>query len=133
MAFPELSVVEHLRHRVPGLLAVYAFGSRMEGTAGPQSDWDLAVLVSGYADPVLLWDVAGELADLLGTEVDLLDFRAASTVMQHQILTRGQRWWARDVGPSLFEAAVLSEMTDLNERRAPLMADIARRGSVHGR
>lgn len=51
-----------LQAQVPGLLAIYAFGSRVQGTAGPDSDLDLAVLVAGYADPVRLWQLAGDLA-----------------------------------------------------------------------
>lgn len=122
-----------IQQRVPRLMAVYAFGSRVQGTGNARSDWDLAVLVEGYADPVLLWDTASELASLLGAEVDLLDFRAASTMMQHQILTTGERWWARDAQAALYEAAVLSEMTELNAARAPLLADIAASGRVYDR
>jgi uncharacterized protein len=122
-----------IQQRIPHLMAVYAFGSRVQGTANADSDWDLAVLVEGYADPVLLWDTASELASLLGAEVDLLDFRAASTVMQHQILTTGERWWALDAQAAIYEAAVLSEMTELNAARAPLLADIAASGRVYGR
>jgi len=127
------AVVQTLQARVPGLLAVYAFGSRITGTAGPDSDWDLAVLVAGYADPMGLFELAGDLADVTGCAVDLLDLRAASTVMQYQILTTGQRWWAKDVQAGLFEAAVLSEKTELDAARAGLLADIQRRGTVYGR
>ena len=77
-------LVAHLRQALPGLLAVYAFGSRVHGTASPNSDLDMAVLVAGYADPIALWTLASDLADLAGCPVDLLDMRAASTVMQHQ-------------------------------------------------
>ena len=90
-------IVELLQAQVPGLLAVHAFGSRVQGTAGPDSDLDLAVLVAGYADAERLWQLSGALTDLAGCDVDLLDLRAASTVMQYQIITLGERWWARDV------------------------------------
>lgn len=77
------------------MLAVYAFGSRIQGMAGERSDLDLdldlAVLVQGYADPLTLWDLAGEAADIAGCPVDLLDLRRASTVMQQQVLTKGER------------------------------------------
>ena len=126
-------ILDVLHARVPGLLAVYAFGSRITGTAGPQSDLDLAVLVAGYADPLTLFDVAQSLADIVGCEVDLLDMRAASTVMQYQILSTGQRWWALDVQAGLYEAAMLSEKTELDQARAALLADIQQRGSVYGR
>ncbi len=127
-------IVEVLRAEWANLLAVYAFGSRVEGTEGPESDLDLAVLVEGYADPLQLWRVAGELADLAGCPVDLLDLRAASTVMQYRILTTGERWWHRDLlEVGLYEAAVLSEKLELDATRAGLIADIRQRGSVHGR
>jgi predicted nucleotidyltransferase len=122
-----------LQARVPKLLAIYAFGSRIQGTAGPDSDLDLAVLVAGYAEPLILFGLAGDLADVAGCAVDLLDLRAASTVMQYQIITTGQRWWAQDEQAGLFEAAVLSEKTALDTARAGLMSDIQQRGTVYGR
>ncbi len=122
-----------LQARVPNVLAIYAFGSRIQGTAGPDSDLDLAVLVAGYAEPLAFFGLAGDLADVAGCAVDLLDLRAASTVMQYQIITTGQRWWAKDVQAGLFEAAVLSEKTALDTARAGLMSDIQQRGTVYGR
>ncbi len=128
------ALLQILQHDFPTLLAVYAFGSRIHGTARADSDLDLAVLVAGYADPLALWDAAnGPLADTAGCAVDLLDLRAASTVMQHQILTRGERWWAKDGQAGLFEAAMLSEKTELDRARAGLLRDIAEKGNVYGR
>lgn len=126
-------LVALLRREIPGLLAVYAFGSRVQGTAGAESDLDLAVLVAGYAQPLKLWELAGSLADQAGCPVDLLDLRAASTVMQYQIITTGQRWWAADAQAALFESAILSEKTALDSARAGLLADIQERGTIHGR
>lgn len=131
---PQGPVVSAIRARFPNAMAIYAFGSRVQGTAGPQSDLDLAVLVAGYADPLALWDVAsGNLADVVGCPVDLLDLRAASTVMQYQVITTGQRLWSIGLPVGLFETFVLSEKTALDEARAPLMADIQRTGKIHGR
>ncbi|UCV01412.1 type VII toxin-antitoxin system MntA family adenylyltransferase antitoxin [Acidovorax radicis] len=124
--------VRVLQARLPGLLAVYGFGSRMQGTAGPDSDLDMAVLVAGNADALLLWQISGELADIAGCDIDLLDLRAASTVMQYQIITQGERWWARDTQAAMFESAILSEKTALDTARAGLLADIQERGSVYG-
>jgi predicted nucleotidyltransferase len=127
------AIVQTLLARVASILAIYAFGSRVQGTAVPESDLDLAVLVAGYAEPVALWKLAGELADTAGCPVDLLDLRAASTVMQYQILTRGERWWAKDAQAGLFEAAILSEKTALDTARAGLLDDIQKKGKVYGR
>jgi len=126
-------LVALLQSRVPGLLAVYGFGSRVLNQARPDSDLDLAVLVAGYADVQMLWELAGDLADLVGCTVDLLDLRAASTVLQYQIITTGQRWWVLDGQAALYESAILSEKTTLDTARAELLADIGKRGSVYGR
>lgn len=125
-------ILQLLQKRIPGLLAVHAFGSRVQGTADAHSDLDLAVLVAGYAEPLLLWELSGELAEIAGCEVDLLDMRAASTVMQYQILSAGERWWVADTQADLFEAAILSEKTALDAARAGLLDDIRQRGTIHG-
>lgn len=127
------TLLHRVRERLPALLAFYAFGSRIDGTAGPDSDLDLAVLVAGYADPLELWTLSGELADLAGCPVDLLDLRAASTVMQYRILTTGRCCWARDASVAIYEAGILSDKTELDMARAGLLADIVERGSIHGR
>ena len=130
---PQGPIVAAIRARFANAMAVYAFGSQMQGTAGFESDLDLAVLVGGYADPLALWDVAGKLADVVGCPVDLLDLRSASTVMQYQVITTGKRLWSVGLPTGLFETFVLSEKTALDEARAPLMADIQRTGKIHGR
>jgi predicted nucleotidyltransferase len=127
------AITRMLQDRVPNLLAVYAFGSQISNHAGPDSDLDLAVLVAAYADPLALWTLAGDLADVAGCPVDLLDLRAASTVMQYQVITTGQRWWASDLQAAFFEVAVLSEKTALDTARSELLADIASKGTIHGR
>lgn len=127
------AVVSAILSAFPQSLAIYAFGSRINATANADSDLDLAVLVAGYAEPLLLWDLSNQLADLTGCPVDLLDMRAASTVMQHQILQTGRRLWGQEPAAGLFECYVLSEKTALNSARADLLADIQTRGHVYGR
>lgn len=125
-------IVAHLRAKFENLMAIYAFGSRVQGTATPDSDLDLAILVEGKADPLALWNAAGDLAIYLNHDVDLLDFRAASTVMQAQILETGERLWTRDEHASIYEAAVLGEKLRLNELRAGILKDIQERGRIYG-
>jgi len=127
------ALLTHLQSHLPDLLAVYLFGSQAQGTAGPDSDVDIAVLLSGQIDPVLLWQLSGSLADIAGMPVDLIDLRAATTVMQYQVVTRGQRLWAKDVRAGLFESFVLSEKTAFDTARAGLLKDIQEEGTVYGR
>ncbi|GKS03374.1 nucleotidyltransferase domain-containing protein [Pseudomonas syringae pv. theae] len=118
---------------MPDLLAVYLFGSQATGHANSESDLDLAVLVQGTLDPVALWRLAGEIADIVHLPVDLIDLRTASTVMQYQIITTGRRLWFKDESAGVFEAFVLSEKTSLDCARAGLLEDIQKNGVVHGR
>lgn len=126
-------LVTAICQRFPQAMAVYAFGSQVQGTAGSESDLDLAVLVAGYADPLVLWNLASSLPEMTGCPVDLLDLRAASTVMQYQVITTGQRLWSVGLQAGLFECYVLSEKTALDAARAPLMADIQATGRIHVR
>ena len=125
-------VLPVLQQRFPEALAFYVFGSQASGQADARSDVDLAVLLPGYAEANTLWDTAMELAALLNRHVDLLDLRAASTVMQHQVLTTGQRLWGDALAAGLFECFALTEKLHLDEARAGLLRDIAERGSIHG-
>lgn len=131
MLAPDGILVRDILAAIPDVLAIYAFGSRVEGEAHAESDLDLAVLVAGYADPVRLWMLSGDLAGKVDCDVDLLDMRAASTIMQHQILMTGRRLWARELDADLFDCFVLSEKTALDEARAGLLADIHERGKIY--
>jgi uncharacterized protein len=129
--------VQRILQALPSTMAIYVFGSRASNDATDQSDLDMAVLVAGYAEVVALWSLASDIAVEINCDVDLLDMRAASTVMQYQILSKGSRVWqssvaavALDVG--LFECAMLSEMTALNEFRGGLITDIQKSGRIYG-
>ncbi|SEO40585.1 Predicted nucleotidyltransferase [Duganella sp. CF517] len=125
-------LVAILRQRLPALLAVYLFGSRANGRAGPDSDVDMAVLVAGKLDPVTTWELAQLLANQANCDVDLVDLRGASTVMQYQVITTGILLWKKDSQAALYECFILSDKTELDEARAGLLVDIQREGQVYG-
>ena len=126
------AAISSIRTAFPNTLAIYLFGSRANGTANSDSDLDLAVLVAGYAEPLQLWDISNNLAEIAGCDVDLLDMRAASTVMQYQILQTGRCLWANKLAADLFECFVLSEKLYFDQARAGLLDDIQKRGTVYG-
>jgi len=125
-------VVDVLLAAFPQAFAIYAFGSRVRGDSLPDSDLDLAILVPGYGDPHRLWELSAELAGRLGYYVDLLDMRAATTVMQSQVLDHGIKLWSLEPQAGLFECFVSSEKLSLDARCAGLLVDIEARGSVYG-
>ncbi|WP_326534202.1 hypothetical protein [Pseudorhodoferax sp.] len=91
------------------------------------------MLVPGKAESLALWTCAQQLARATGIEVDLLDLRATSTVMAHQVLTTGECLYALEPQAGSWAAFALNEKLKLDAARAPLLAQIEREGTVHGR
>ena len=126
-------VAGYLDQAVPGLLAVYRFGSL--GTSGErkESDIDLAFLPEAPVSNVTRWNLAQELASTLGMDVDLVDLRQATTVMRMQVVAHGTRIYsADDVRIDTFEDMVFSAYARLNEERREILNDIHSRGCVYG-
>ncbi|MEO0036035.1 MAG: hypothetical protein RLZZ501_2058 [Pseudomonadota bacterium] len=132
-ALSDNQIVAAVRSVLPEVQAIILFGSRAESLEATDSDLDLAILPRGAIDPVRLWETGEVIARRLDVDVDLIDLRAASTVMQFQIVTTGRRLFAEGSEADRYEMFVLNEMTALNEARAPLIADIQSGGRVHGR
>jgi|WetSurMetagenome_2_1015567.scaffolds.fasta_scaffold975254_1 uncharacterized protein len=127
------SLVATVSDRLPGLAAVYLFGSQARQDAGPDSDIDLAVLTLDNLGQVERWKLQEDLAAQVHRNVDLVDLRHASTVMRVQVLRDGRL--LADVRPSVranFEASALSAYARLNEERRGILNDIAARGRVYG-
>lgn len=122
----------HLQSRVSELMAIYLFGSQARGEADAASDVDLAGLERGQVDPLRVWELSGDLADIVQRPVDLVDLRAASTVMQYQIITKGQRLWSCGLDADIYELFILGEKAKLDEARAGLIGDIHRGGRIDG-
>jgi len=130
---PDGVILTSVLAKIPNLMCLYVFGSQSQGTSGPDSDLDLAVLAPGYIDPNLLWSLSNDIADLVNCEVDLLDLRAASTVMQSQVISTGKPVWDIGLQARLFEVSVLSEKLALDEAREPLLRTITDEGHVYAR
>lgn len=127
------SLVSTLTSRIPGVMAVYLFGSAARGDGGPEADIDLAVLARTPLDPVLRWKLQEDLAALVHRNLDLVDLRQASTVMRVQVLRDGEI--LLDAQPSAraaFETAALSAYAHLNEERREILNDVAARGRIYG-
>lgn len=128
-----LPAVEAIRAALPGVQAIYLFGSRAKGVAGPTSDTDLAVLAGEPIEEFTLFSVASRLSELLRTEVDLVDLRRSSAVMRVQVL--GSSRLLLDTAPSArmaFEAFALADYARLNEERRCILDDVRTRGTIHG-
>jgi uncharacterized protein len=131
----EQQVVDMLRKRFPLLQAVYAFGSWGTDDERERSDADIAMLLSPSASKKTtseqLMEAREDLASALGREVDLIDLRAANTVLQKEVVSASRRLYcANPYEAETFEMLTLSFYQKLNEERADILADIERSGRI---
>jgi predicted nucleotidyltransferase len=124
--------VAHLQSEVPGLALVYLFGSAAGGSARAASDLDVAFLADAAPAPMQRFRVQEDLARVLGRDVDLVDLRAASTVMRAEVLRTGRVLFERSRPErDRFEMHTCSAYALLNEERHGILDDIRRRGSIY--
>lgn len=126
-------VAEYLGQAVPDLLAAYRFGSLGTSAERQKSDIDLAFLADAPVPNITRWNLAQELAAILGMDVDLVDLRQATTVMRLQVIAHGTRICCTDESRvGTFEDMVFSAYARLNEERRGILDDIQSRGCVYG-
>jgi predicted nucleotidyltransferase len=124
VSFPT-EALELLRTGIPGLQALWLFGSRAGEECRPDSDWDLAFLAGLRLDSWTCLDLRARLSVATGAEVDLVDLRTASTVLAIEVL-RADRLLL-DLDPFVresFEMRTLTRYQDLNEARKGILEDL---------
>lgn len=128
----QLQLIAVIRQQVAAVLAIYRFGTWATPYERADSDIDLAFL--GDSLPrTQCWAIAQELARIAGRDVDLIDMRRASTVMQARIIAEGERiYCSHDNKVALYECHVFSDYARLNEERRDILNDIKAGGSVYG-
>ena len=127
------TAIRHIQTSLPGLIALYSFGSQSRAAARPDSDVDLAVLASTPIPELRRFALAQELAMQLHRDVDLVDLRCASTVMRMQVLSTGVCLNAPDEpARQEFEMYAYADYARLNEERREVLKGIAHRGLVYG-
>jgi uncharacterized protein len=124
-------IITLIRQSWPSVKAVYIYGSMVKGGVTSSSDVDIAVLSSVSLAARDRWDLSQKLALLLKRDVDLVDFKKASTVFQFQVVSTGERIFCDD--PQWCEPVedlIYSDYARLNEERKDILRDIKDRGSV---
>jgi len=117
----------------PSIAAVYLFGSRAAGSAGPRSDVDLAVVLDGALDDEARWrkrlDLIGDATQRLGTDaVDVVVLEQAPSVLGQRVLSRGRLIAERDAWRRTRVAEqVMRRYLDEAYLRAVLDAGLSRR------
>lgn len=91
-----LRLAADLLHQRFGLGALWLFGSEAQGVARPDSDVDLAGLFDRSLDPLELFEAAGDLQEIFGRPVDLVDLDRTSPILAMQVLRYGRLLTDRD-------------------------------------
>ena len=91
-----MPVINEIRSNLQGVVAIYLFGSFGSERQNAKSDIDLAFLSKDKFTKERCWHVAQKIAVKMQRDVDLVDLKAANTVLNFQILNEGKRIWVAE-------------------------------------
>ena len=112
---------------------IVLFGSFAKGTARDDSDIDLAYFSDEQLSSYERFILAGELAAVVGHEVDLGDIKEIDTVFTMQIFSEGVPIYMQDENEFIRQKMrAYSMYATLSEQRAGIIEAIKQRGSVLG-
>ncbi len=111
---------------------IILFGSLAKGYARANSDIDIAYLSDMELDEYEIFMIAQELANRIGSDVDLVDLKKASTVFRAQVVGSGKVIYCNDEQrKSNFQIHALKDYALLNEERLVVLNNIKKRGRVY--
>ena len=134
MEFQEIAdiIVRELKDEVAATL-VYIYGSYASCRQRPESDVDVAYLGEKVLSNYDRFMLAQRLASLLGRDVDLVDLRQASTVLQMQVVSKGRVVFCRDeLSKQKHEMLIFKMYARLNEERQKILLGYTPGGQAHG-
>lgn len=118
-----IDIATKVRDVCPQARFAYLFGSQADGTASENSDYDVAVFTATPCAPIERWNMAEQLAHQLGRDVDWIDLRQCSSVLQYQIISTGHLLFDSPPMAAHFETTVASMYTHLQEERQSILDD----------
>ncbi|MCK4309275.1 MAG: nucleotidyltransferase domain-containing protein [Candidatus Atribacteria bacterium] len=109
---------------------IYIFGSTVKGRGREESDIDIAILRDKKIDEYELFILSQKLADILKSEVDLIDLSKASTVFRIQIMKTGKLIYNSDnLHKMYFQMRTMKDYALLNEERQEIINKIKSSGA----
>ncbi len=127
-------ITQFLLEHIPHLQGIYLFGSYAQNMADKKSDVDIAVLTPAKLSLAEKNETAFLLSKRLNvSQVDLIDLKTASTVLQEEILYTGERIATQDeMACEKYEDYMARKALDFAIFCRPLVEDILARKSVYG-
>lgn len=122
-------IIEIILKYYPNCQAIYLFGSFVFGHENKNSDVDIAILLphleAKKIKSFIMSDLYDNLVNFLERNVDLINLRMVSTVLQNQITDKGICIFCADkYAKNEFEMLTLSFYQKLNEERKEILEDI---------
>lgn len=122
----------------PTVQAIYLFGSYGTADERPESDADIALLLTPseakQAGSLAMTDLQSELRGMIGRSVDLINLRQVSTVLQKEVVIADRRIFEGDLrAAEEFEMLTISYYQKLNEERAGIIESALAGGGFHRR
>ena len=112
---------------------IILFGSFANGTNRLDSDIDLAFFSKEQLSSYERFLLSGDLAEIAGREVDLIDLKQIDTVFTMQIFSQGTPIYIQDENEfTRQKMRAYSMYATLSEQRAGVIERIKERGSVFG-
>jgi len=130
MQLDKQKIITKILDVLPQTRAIYLFGSYVSGDNNIKSDVDIALLFS-HIDAkeignMYLSKLHLELENMLNLDVDLVNIRSASTIMQNEITYNGIVIFSNDqYMVEEFEMLTLSLYQKLNEERKGILNEIS--------
>ena len=92
----ELQELIEWAEKQPNILALYLYGSAVDGRANALSDLDIGILVDFSIPLETLWRIEDQWSAMLPEKLDLRVVNLAPLSFQYEITTRGKRIWVSD-------------------------------------
>ncbi|MES2677528.1 MAG: nucleotidyltransferase domain-containing protein [Pseudomonadota bacterium] len=119
-------IINIILQYIPNVEAIYVFGSAALNQENKNSDVDIAILLpvmqAKEIGNLYLTDLHSDLMLLLKKEVDLINLRAASTVLQKEIISKGKVIFCANLhSKNEFEMLTISFYQRLNFERKEIL------------
>lgn len=132
----QTAIIKAVLDYYPGTQAIYLFGTYQTEDEWPDSDVDIAVLLSPEeskkAGSLVMSELHLALGSMLKKDVDIVNLRHVPTVLQKEIVTADRRIYTGNrYAAEEFEMLTLSFYQKLNEERAGIIESALKDGRFH--
>lgn len=126
-------IVEFLKNKYE-VEFIYLFGSYAKNEGREDSDVDIGIFCNFHIDNYDLFVTASDLSFILKKEVQIIDMKKASTVLNAQIVGYGIVLYQKnEYIHDEFAMKTFSSYAKLNEERKVILDSIKETGSIYGK